>query len=563
MNSCENPIVLTDGEVRFRLDTDAVPGWCDGWMTLSAAGTLPVPDTLPGDRLILPIDEGIALPVEANVDPGEFALDTLTRARNCREKTLNLFLLARGGKCLAITTDSGLHTGYALRWADGRYRLTLTSDAPVTVRYRIFPSAAAACRAYRAMRPAAVPLRDKIARTPALAQLIGGAIFWVWNDGYDEVMYADRDTDRVPDTGGAMLDVAADLHANGVDRAMFGLFFDGDSRLAQPLAERFGYLATQYDNYNDVLNPALVGVVPTNRVRNCGYTARRMKDYPAGIARSRSGELASAWALKGFDGQFHAQNALCPAVAAQRMREEIPPILAQYPAYRGRFIDVYGTGVGECFDPHHPLTVDDCLTVKRGAFASLRDMGLIVGTEDGFEDLIDNLDYAEGLHSPVVFRNRDSGRNHAHVYTDAQEAHIARYMLHPAYRFPMLELAYHDCILAFPYWGDSTEMSPAQIRRKTLFACLYGCPPLYSFTVGDYPRLRCAILDSYRTISAVHRAVGLMEMTDFAVLTPDFAVQRTVFGGEIEVIVNFGGRAYEADGRRLEPLGLHWGTVQK
>ena len=120
MNSCENPIVLTDGDVRFRLDTDAVPGWCDGWMTLFAAGTLPVPDTLPGDRLILPVDEGIALPVEANVDPGEFALDTLTRARNCREKTLNLFLMERGGKCLAITTDSGLHTGYALRWADGR-----------------------------------------------------------------------------------------------------------------------------------------------------------------------------------------------------------------------------------------------------------------------------------------------------------------------------------------------------------------------------------------------------------------------------------------------------------
>ena len=136
-------------------------------------------------------------------------------------------------------------------------------------------------------------------------------------------------------------------------------------------------------------------------------------------------------------------------------------------------------------------------------------------------------------------------------------------MLHPAYRFPMLELVYHDCILAFPYWGDSTEMSPAQIRRKTLFACLYGCPPLYSFTVGNYPRLRGAILDSYRTISAVHRAVGLMEMTDFGVLTPDCTVQRAVFGDEIEVIVNFGGRAYEADGLRMEPLGLHWGAMRK
>ena len=52
-------------------------------------------------------------------------------------------------------------------------------------------------------------------------------------------------------------------------------------------------------------------------------------------------------------------------------------------------------------------------------------------------------------------------------------------------------------------------------------------------------------------------------MTDFAVLTPDFAVQRTVFGGEIEVIVNFGDRTYEADGLRLEPLGLHWGAMRK
>ena len=560
----KQPFFLARGDVRFTLCADTCPVPHGVWMQLPANGALPVPDTLPGDRLILPIDEGVALPVDHRVAPGEIDLDGLTRARCGREKTVNLFLLERGGRCLAITTDNGLHTGYALRWADCRYRLTLTADRPVTVSYAVFDSAAEACRAYRStVIDRTVPLRDKLARTPALTRLVGGAIFWVWNDRYDEVMYADHDTDIAPDTGDALLEVAADLHDAGVDRAMFGIFFDGDSRLVQPLADRFGYIATQYDNYNDVLNPALLDIVPNNRVRNCGYTARRMKDYPDGIAVSRDGQLGTAWALKGFDGRMHPQNCLCPQVAADRMREEIPPVLAQYPAYRSRFIDVYGGGVGECFSPAHPLTLAQCLAVKRDAFAALQDMGLIVGTEDGFEDLINVLDYTEGLHSPVVLRNVDSGRNHAHIYTDAQAAFVDRYMLNPAYRFPMFELVYHDCMMTFPYWGDSTEMSPAQIRQKTLFACLFGCPPLYSFRVGDYARLRASILFSYRTVSAVHRVVATLPMTDYAVCTPDFAVQRTVFGDRYEVVANFGSTPYVFHGARIDPLDLYWGEIAR
>ena len=65
--------------------------------------------------------------------------------------------------------------------------------------------------------------------------LAGGAIFWIWNDAYNDVMYGDRDFSISPASGEGLLDIADDLHNNGVSKALFGLFFEADSCLSEPL----------------------------------------------------------------------------------------------------------------------------------------------------------------------------------------------------------------------------------------------------------------------------------------------------------------------------------------
>ena len=522
-----------DGVV-FDFATDLRPETAGDALRFTVKGSAPVPALLDGDRILLPVGEGIALTV------GEDDLVPNANGDFCSKLgTMSMVILERSGKFLLITLDNGMHSAYDTRPVDGRYTLAVTCRKECGVTYAIFDSLAEACHAYRASRGKVRTLEEKIAFNPEVKKLMDGGIFWVWNDHYDEVMYSDYDTDVTALVGDDFLAVAKALREGGVDEAMMGVFYDGDSYVVEPLYREYGYLSTQYDNYNDVLDPEMLSIIPNNRARNCGYTARRMKDYPNGVQIKPDGTMKNAWALKGFDGLMHAQKTCCPAVAADAMRREIPEVLAQYPYYKGRFIDVYGCRLGDCYSDVHPLTTEECVDVKNGAFRSIEEMGLIPGTENGFDAIMDHLVYTEGLHSPVIFQIPDSGRKHAHVFNEEQTAHIAANMMQPSRRVPLWELAYHDCMMAFPYWGDSTESAPDFTRRRTLYACLFGCPPLYSFSMKDFEALKPAILASYAEITAVNRKVGTLPMTNYEVLAEDYTVQRTTFGNRYRVTVNF------------------------
>ncbi|MBQ8351339.1 MAG: hypothetical protein IJY20_04770 [Clostridia bacterium] len=547
--SSETGFSMSTDSVSFIFDSDRLPRQENGHGVLTTAGRIPTPVIQPKDRLLLPIDEGMALTADAVYDQGEGDINRVEAPFYSRPGALCMIIIERNDQFLLIMPHNALHAGYTVWRENGLYQLHMHTKKETQVTYAIFDTLAEACHYYRNSREEEVAtLADKIKRNPAVEKLIGGGIFWVWSEHYDEVMYAERDTDLSPLTGDAMLRVADALYRSGVDRAMFGIFFEGDSPMTEPLYTRYNYLTTQYDNYNDVMNPDMLKIIPGNRARNCDYTARRMKDYPHGVQINENGDMYGAWSIKGFDGNMHSQNTLCPAVAVQRIREEVPAILQRFPFYKGRFLDVFGTKLTTCYSKDHPLTEEQCLKAKNDGFRALEEMGLITGTEDGFDGIINHLVYAEGMHSPVYFRNKNSGRQHPHIYDAEQEAHIKRHMIDPTCRVPLWELCYHDAMMAFPYWGDSTDSSHALLRDKILFAVLYGCPPLYSFYAKNFDRLKDDILESYQKISTVHRKVALLPMTDFTALTSDRLIQRSVFGDRYEVVANFSDHAYRHDG---------------
>lgn len=528
-------------ETLFNFNSSVIPKAENGNFVLTVSGKIPVPQILPKDRLLLPIDEGVAIAADKDYECGEFDINNIRGSFCSRQGTMGMIIIQRNNKYLAIILDSTAGAEYYVAKKDGIYSLEMFSRREKKVTYALFNNLVSACKFYRSTRKTEfISLSEKIKHNPEIKKLCGGGIFWIWNDNYDEIMYSDKDTDAVPNTGKKILSVAEDLHQNGIKNALFGIFFKGDSEYVETLYKKYGYICTQYDNYNDVLNPALLNIVPKNRIKNCDYTFRRMKDFPDGIIRTQNGNLAKAWALRGFDGEMHDQNALCCAVAAKRMNLEIPEVLKEYPYYKGRFIDVFGNGLSECFDKNHPVTLEESQKIKRQAFADIKNMGLITGTEDLIEEIMDNLDYSEGLHSPVYLRIKDAGRKHAHIYTKEQEKHIGKHMMSPECRVPLWQLAYHECVAAFPYWGDSTEMAPSLVKEKILFAVLYGCAPLYSFSLGDYEKLKPSILESYQKITAVHQKVATLPMTDFEVISDNFELQRSVFGEKYQVIANFG-----------------------
>lgn len=546
--------IIEKSGVAFSIPAESSPLEKDGLYSLVVAGEIPVPTLVKGDRLLLPIDEGIALTVEEEYENGEFNFAHIRHKFCSREGTMSMVIVQRGDVFLLITLESGLHAFYEVQKEEGIYQLAMHTRKPCRVFYKIFGDLLSACKGYREIKGITpVPLTKKIQDNPNLSQLVGGGIFWIWNHHYDEVMYSDHDVTVNPQTGEDLMRVAERLKAGGVNKALFGIFFAKDNDYVEPLYKTFGYLATQYDNYNDVLNPELLSRIPNNRVRSCDYTARRMKDYPDGVALLENGKMSEAWALKGFDGKMYSQNSLCPLVAKERMTTEVKEILAQYPYYKGRFVDVYGCDVAECYHPAHPVTREEGLSVKRQAFDNLKAMGLLVGTEDGFEDLVDSLDYTEGLHSPVYFRNHNAGRRHANMYNDEEKRHIEKHMLNPRCRVPLWHLVYHECMPAFPYWGDTIDDAIDQMQDKILFACLYGCPPLYSFQAMDFDRLEDHILRSYKAITAIHEKVATLPITAYEVLNGDYSLQTTVFGDKYRVVANFSTNEQVYEGRRIPP----------
>ena len=161
-------------------------------------------------------------------------------------------------------------------------------------------------------------------------------------------------------------------------------------------------------------------------------------------------------------------------------------------------------------------------------------------------------------------RGPDAGRRmNTLYYGDEIPAVITNYMLNPRHRLPLWELTYHDCTVSYWYWGDSSNGCPELMPLRDLFNALYGLPPLYSLNVTQWRRLRTVVAASYRRATAVAARVGLLPMTAFEWLTEDRLVQRTVFGGEYAVTVNFSNRPYETPQGTIQPLDFRLEELNK
>lgn len=550
-------------DVSFEFFSQKVPCENNGIYTLETADEIPVPKILKGDRILLPIDEGVALKAEEAYDGGDFDMENIKAYFNSRSGTMCMIIVERQKKFLLIALKSGADAYYTATKENGIYKLGINSNIKDTVIYGVFDSLISACKCYRNSRGKVRTINEKLEKNPQIKKLIGGGFFWVFSNRYDDVMYATDDTDVSPLVGEDMLEVAEELYNNGVDKALFGIFFEGDSHLTEQLYKRYGYICTQYDNYNDVWNPKSLKNVPQNRAKNCDYTKRRMKDYPEGIRLLKDQTMAHAWGIMGYDGQYYNQNALCPLVAVDRIKEEIPEILKKYPYYKGRFIDVYGTNLSDCYSKEHPVMREECKGIKNSAFEAIEEMGLIPATEDGFDGIINHLVYTEGLHSPDCFRFDNCGRNQTHIHNAEQSKYLSMYMMNPECRVPLWEMVYHDSLITLPYWGDSLAATPDFTIRKMQFACLYGCAPLFSFTVGNFPLLKETIIEAYKKVTKIHEKTATLPMTDFEIVTDDYDLQRSVFGDRYEVIVNFSDKNYKYNGKTVLPNDILFRELDK
>lgn len=492
-------------------------------------------DGAPGDYLVVPMNEGISYPVEDETVP-------LHR------------LIAYGGHgiCMAFwgVTDGRAGHMAILETADDaaiqmrrlNRRLVIAPEWDSQrgafgyarkVRYVFFErgghvAMAKRYRAYAKQIGLFKTLDEKRRANPNVDLLIGAVNVWCW------------DQDAVP--------LVKELQAAGIGRILWS---NRQSPANLRALNELGVLTSRYDIYQDVMDPAQFSKL---RGVHADWTTAA---WPNNIILNAAGQWLKGWGVEARDGSLIHCGVICDQRAPDYARARIPADLAIHP-YRCRFIDTTTAAPWhECYATNHPMTRGESRAAKMELLRYVsEDCKLVTGCETGHDASVPFLHYFEGMLSLGPYRVPDAGRRMNVIWTNVPEV-VAKFQLGHAYRLPLWELVYHDCVVAQWYWGDYNNKLPALWDKRDLFNVLYGTPPMFMFDRRLWAENKDRFVQSYKNTSPYVRQAGYAEMTDHRFLTPDRSVQQTTFANGQVVTVNFGPAPYTmASGVRLAPMSF-------
>ncbi len=381
---------------------------------------------------------------------------------------------------------------------------------PRAWRYEFVPTGGyvALAKRYRAIAEAQgllVTLAEKTRRLPTTARLAGA-----------------------PDVWGGDLEWAQKAWAAGFETCLFN--YTGPRESMQMLADR-GWLTSKYDNYADMF------------IEENTAAWDNIRGPENEVLIGRDGEQAKAWLT--FDGktQYLKRSTRTMLEAAQR---SIPRDLAAHP-YVGRFIDVTTADpLLEDWRVGQTQTRVTDVERRREFFTYVNSLDLVTGGEHGRFWAVPYLAYNEGMMSGSHF-SWPAG----HLITPDDLAGISdeyrRLGLGGAgERVPLWDLVFHDCMVSYWYWGDSTDflyqLDPTITDRKDALNVLYGTPPMYWASSNGFnptdAALRQRMWQSHDRTTWWHAEIWDREMTDHAALSEDRLLQRSTFAGGYEAVIN-------------------------
>ena len=492
--------------------------------------------TRPGDRLIVPMNEGISYPAdEGDVPAGR--------------------LVAYGGHgiCMAFfgVQDDATGAGWMAiletpddasmvscrdeqtkllaigpRWEDQKKQFGYARH----VRYVFLDKGGyvAMCKRYRAYAKTIgkfKTFREKAKERPLVDRLLGAANVWCWEK--DKIAVAQR------------------LKAAGIERFLWSA--GGTPEQVAFMAGLPDVLVSRYDIYQDVYRPEQLAKL--GRKSGCNTEA-----WPKDIVwnSADSNDWRHAWGVKAKDGTWTYCAMMCDRVAPAYERRNVTQELKTKP-FNTRFIDTTVASPWQtCWNPAHPMTRSESRHWKMELLRILGDeFHLVVGSETGHDASVPFCDYFEGMLSLGPYRVPDAGRNIQQIWTNVPPR-VAKYQVGEAYRLPLWELVYHECVCAHWYWGDYNNKLPDLWPKRDLFNMLYGTMGMYVFNSRQWTEDKEKFVRSYRLTSPIARATGYSEMLDHRILSPDRAVQESRFADGTVVTVNFGDAPFTlADGSVL------------
>jgi hypothetical protein len=537
----------TTREIRATLTL--TPG-CELAVSIDGEGDLTKPldfpppfETRKGDRLIVPMNEGMSYPV----DEEHQGLHRMI-AYGGHGLCMGFFGVTEdatgaGWLCLLETPDDAAMN--ARRGAGGLWQAGPSWDAQKgqfgytrKARYVFFDKGGhvALCKRYRehAKRMGLYkPFTEKVKRNPNIDLLIGAANIWRMGSGKQSAA-----------------ELVKEMRGLGMQRILWSA--GGSAEQIKSLRALPDVLVGRYDIYQDIMDPANFDKI---RYKHGDWVTEA---FPQDINwRGPNGDLRRGWEIEKKDGAGMIPCAvICDAKALPYARKRISEELKVKP-YSARFIDTTVAAPWfECYHPDHPMTRSQSRQHKMELLNLIGEFGLVCGSETGHEASVPFCDYFEGMLSVGPYRVPDSGRDMLRIW-DEVPATLAKYQVGEAYRLPLWELVYHDCVVAQWYWGDYNNKLPKVWRKRDLFNALYGTPPMYLFDGKQWDEKKAEFAASYKVAQPVSRATGYSEMTDHRLLTADRRVQQSVFANGVTVTVNFGDEPYKtADGQTVPTMDL-------
>lgn len=370
-----------------------------------------------------------------------------------------------------------------------------------------------------------VSLREKIARSPLVRKLIGSPVV------HTHILYhiqPDSSYYKKDNPAGNHIMVSFDDRAKelrnlaslGVTRAYVHLDgwgfrgydnlhpdilppcpeaggWDGMKRFADACDE-LGFVFAIHDQYRDFYLDA------------ASYDERHTI-----IRQDGSRPFDSTW----FGGK---QSILCSSLAPGCVTRNFREILARGVKLRGAYLDVFDVvPPDECYNPEHPVTRAQCLANRARCFNIVRALAGVVSSEEPTDWAIPYLDLVH--HGPYAL-NPDPGGGPA-----------------IGIPVPLLNLVYHDAII-LPWHASGTQKGGWGIPNTDL-GMLHTLLNAGIPYVGTNPGKQEIAL--VREMCALHKRVGLLEMTRHEFLDHARRKQRTTYADGTTVTVDFDAGSYD------------------
>ena len=317
-------------------------------------------------------------------------------------------------------------------------------------------------------------------------------------------------------------------------------------------ADEMGYLFGTYDSFHSIHPPKLRG---TDASWPTAQFNRAL--FETGGMQRADGTMRGGFKQRGYR--------LNPLAARPYVERRVWRNMGNVP-FNYYFVDCDAYGqVFDDYSPSHPMTQAQDAAARADRLAWIRDtFDVVIGSEGGCSYFAPTIHVSEGMLTPVIgwddpdMRDRESKYYRGGYYPPDRPRNFVQavplkpeyvYLYYdPRFRLPLNEIVFHDAFVSTHHWAAGSLKFSNVRETVALTEMLYQCPPLYHLNLDEFEEHRDWITRHNAFFAPLHREIGFAPMTDFAWLTADRLVQRTVFDGRVELIANFSEADFARDG---------------